>query len=156
MNTRAFAFSALIAGVVMALLGSLPFINFCNCLLCIWVWGSSILAVFLYRRFDSVSPALSVGQGAVLGVVAGVIGALLGFLVEALFASQSLAGAFELMRSQPSLQPFVDGYMQLVKGGGFPILAKLVNLVLYAGFGAVGGILATSLIWKAPQVQVSA
>jgi hypothetical protein len=156
MNTRAFAFSAVIAGVVMALLGSLPFINFCNCLLCIWVWGSSILAVFLYRRFDRVSPVLSVGQGAILGVVAGVIGAFLGFLVEAVFSSASLAGAFDLLRSQPSLQPFVDGYLQLVKGGGYPILARLINLVLYAGFGAVGGILATSLIWKAPQTPVSA
>jgi hypothetical protein len=153
MNTRAFALSAVIAGVVMALLGSLPFINFCNCFLCMWVWGSSILAVFLYRQFNSAGPALSVGQGAILGVTTGVIGAVIGFLVEAVFASASLAGAFDLMRSQPALQPFSDAYLQMIKGGGFPILGKLVNLVLYAGFGAVGGLIATALIWKTPTSQ---
>ena len=153
MNTRAFALSAVIAGVVMALLGNLPFINFCNCVLCMWVWGSSILAVFLYRQFNSAGPALSVSQGAILGVVTGVIGALIGALVEAVFASSSLAGAFEMMRSQEALRPAVDTYLQMIKGGGYPIVGMLINLILYAGFGAVGGLIATALIWKAPTTQ---
>jgi hypothetical protein len=156
MNTRAFTLSALIAGVVMALLGSLPLINFCNCFLCMWVWGSAILAVFLYRRFDSAGPALSVGQGAILGVAAGVIGGVIGAIIEAIFASSTLAGTLELMRSQPSLQPFVDAYSGLIRGGGFGFLGKLFNIVIYAAFGAIGGIIATALIWKAPQSPASA
>lgn len=115
-----------------------------------WVWGSSILAVFLYRQFNSAGPALSVSQGAILGVVTGVIGALIGALVEAVFASSSLAGAFEMMRSQEALRPAVDTYLQMIKGGGYPIVGMLINLILYAGFGAVGGLIATALIWKAP------
>ena len=155
MNTRAFVLSSVIAGVVMALLGSLPLINFCNCFLCMWVWGSAILAVFLYRNFNSAGPALSVGQGAFLGIAAGVIGGVIGAVIEAIFASSSLAGALDFMRSQPSLQPFVDAYTQMIKGGGFQLLGKLFNILIYAFFGAVGGIIATALIWKTPKSPTS-
>jgi hypothetical protein len=147
MNTRAFILSALIAGAVMALLGNLPIINFFNCVLCMWVWLSSILAVFLYRRFATADPTLSMGQSAGLGAVSGVIGALIGAGISAIFTSSGMAGGLDALKSQPALAPYVD----MITSKGFTFISLIIDLVLYSAFGALGGIIATGLIWKKPK-----
>jgi hypothetical protein len=63
---------ALLGGLVVGLLSSIPFLNYCCC---IWGIGGGLLAVFLYIK-DSPTPVRP-GDGAVLGAMAGVIGALL-------------------------------------------------------------------------------
>ena len=51
MNMRAFWLASLIAGVVMGLLGGLPLISVLNCVLCLWVWLSAILALVSFIHF---------------------------------------------------------------------------------------------------------
>ncbi len=150
MNSRAFLLSVGIAGVVMAILSNLPLISICNCLLCMWVWGSSILAVYLYRNFDKTGPMLSVGQGVALGIAAGVVGGIIGAIISAIFAGANTAAMLDFLRSQESLRPYLDTYGGLIQSGGFHLLGSLFSIVIYAIFGAVGGIIATTLIWKAP------
>jgi hypothetical protein len=153
MTTRAFLLSALITGAIVALLGNIPILNFVNCFLCAWVWGGGILAVFLYQRFEQANPLLSVGQGAGLGAVAGVVGALIGGVVSAIFnaifGALNITSALSSALSQSS--PEVAQYLpMLIGGGGFELVTLCINLFLYAAFGAIGGVIATALIWKKP------
>jgi hypothetical protein len=152
MNTRAFLLSALITGAIVALLGNIPIINFVNCFLCAWVWGGGILAVFFYQRFEHVNPLLSVGQGAGLGAVAGGIGGLIGGVISAIFnaifGAMNIAGALSsITQSSPELAQYLP---YLIGGSGFELVTLCINLFLYAAFGAIGGVIATALIWKKP------
>jgi hypothetical protein len=154
MNTRAFLLSALIAGVVMALLGQIPIINILNCVLCMWVWGSGILAIFLYRRFEPANPILSIGQGAGVGAVAGVVGAIIGAILSAIFKSAGWGALLSLAKAIAGPSADLDPIANLITTGGFWFISLGIDLVLYAFFGAVGGIIATALIWKKPKTTL--
>lgn len=150
MNTRSFLLSALIAGLVMGLLANLPLLNLINCFLCVWIWVGAIFAVFLYRRFNASDPDLTVGQGAGLGAVAGLIAAVFGAVVFAITSTLSVPLFNSLARA---LQ--IEGDMPFGQGGFWAIAAQVIfflilDLVLYPIFGAVGGLIGTSLIWKKP------
>ena len=151
MNTRAFLLSALLGGLIMGVLGNIPILNFLNCLLCAWVWLSGILAVFFYRRFDTANPALSIGQGLALGAVAGVIGAIIGSIVSAIFSTAGTAALVSYLKSIPGYSSDLDQFTNLAGVGGFSFFCLAANLVLYSLFGAVGGLIGTALIWKAPK-----
>jgi hypothetical protein len=136
----------------MALLGNLPIVNFVNCLLCAWVWLSGILAVYLYRRFATANPSLSTGQGAILGALAGVIGAVIGAVISAVFTSAGMVKFLEALSFQLSYRPILEPYVSMLKSGGFAIISLIIDLILYAIFGAIGGLIATAAIWKTPKV----
>ena len=152
MNTRSFILSALIAGTLLGLFANLPLLNLVNCILCVWVWLGGILAVFLYRRFASDTPDLSVAQGAGLGALSGLVGTFVGTLVFLVTGALSMP-IFESMAR--GLQ--VEGDLPFQTGTGFwgifaaAIFFMLLNLVLYPIFGAVGGIIGAGLLWKKPQ-----
>jgi hypothetical protein len=130
--------ASLIAGVVMGLLGGLPVISIANCVLCIWVWGSAILAVFIYRKLEGSQPLVSLGQGALLGVVSGVIGAIIVWLISLLTnqaATAVITQAFQAANVETP--PFL--------GTGVAIVGLIIDLVLYAIFGAVGGLIGAAI-----------
>jgi len=152
MNTRSFLLSAVIAGGLLGLFSNLPLLNFVNCVLCVWVWLGGILAVFLYRRFASDNPDLTVAQGAGLGALSGLFGTLAGAVVFLVTGALSMP----LIESMASgLQ--VEGDLPFQTGGGFggvftaAMLFMALNLVLYPIFGAVGGVIGAGLLWKKPQ-----
>lgn len=150
MNTRSFLLSSLIAGAAIGLLGSLPVLNFVNCLLCIWVWGGGLLAVYVYRRFQPGQPALSPAQGAGLGAVAGLVGAGIGAVVFLLTSSLSLPLMQGLARM---LQ--VEGDLPFQSGGFTNTLIStliflVIDLVLYPLFGALGGLIGASVFKTRP------
>lgn len=154
MNSRSFFLSALIAGVVIGLLGNLPLLNFINCFLCIWVWLGGALSVFLYRRYRPGDQGLTSAQAAGLGALSGLIGAFFGILVFILTASLS-APLFEgMMRS---LQ--IEEDMPMQTGGFMGVLIQaliflIINLVLYPLFGALAALITGSLVWKKHQAAV--
>src|SRR5688572_22808363 len=63
---------ALLGGLVVGILSSIPLVNYCCC---IWAIGGGGLATFLYMK-SSPTP-IGTGDGAVLGALAGVVGAVL-------------------------------------------------------------------------------
>ncbi len=151
MDNRSFALSALIAGLVMGLLGNLPLLNLVNCLLCAWVWLGGILAVYLYRRFNVAAPGLSMRQAAGLGVASGVVGALCGAVFSIIF--EAILGSLGVLQSMQALQtqPGMPDFVQMLSAPGFHIANVLIDLVLYSLFGAAGGLLSVAVIWKAPK-----
>lgn len=150
MDKKSMGMAVVIAGVIMGLLSSLPVINMVNCLLCTWVWSSSILAVYLYRRFSKENPQLSIAQAAGLGALTGVVGAIVGSLVGAIF-SGGITATLSVLQGIPGLADLMkDMPMDVLRSGGFSVFSLISDLIVYMIFGAVGGIIAASVIWKQP------
>lgn len=148
MNTRAFLLSTLIAGALMGLLANLPVLNLINCCLCIWIWLGGALVVILYRQFHPEGVGATVGQGALLGIVAGLIAAVVGAVVFTVTAPISMPLFNNLARSlqiQGDL-PFRSNNFGDILGAS--VIFFLMNVVLYPLFGALGAIIAASLMKK--------
>ena len=71
MNEERLFKPALIGGILLGILSSLPLVN---CLCCVWVIAGGILAAHLYVKQSPISVTL--GRGVSLGLLTGVIGAL--------------------------------------------------------------------------------
>jgi len=149
MNTRHLIISAAFAGVLSALLSSIPIISFVNCLLCGWLWLGGIFAVWLYRRNTGAS-LVSLGQGAVIGLLAGLVAAVIVGLVNAFI---SAGGS--------PIPPETAALLEEQLGEAAEILANpqtmatfgiIINLVLYPLFGALGGLIGAALFKPKPVV----
>ena len=67
---------ALLGGLIVGILSSIPLLNYCCC---IWGIGGGALAGFLYIKSSPVP--VKVGEGAVVGVLSGIIGAILYWII---------------------------------------------------------------------------
>jgi hypothetical protein len=72
MNREGMLKPAVVGGVLLGILSSLPVISRFNCVCCAWVIGGGVLAAYLYVK-DSAA-AVTLGRGAALGLLAGLIG----------------------------------------------------------------------------------
>jgi hypothetical protein len=149
MKTNSLLISAALGGLLMALLSDLPIISIVNCILCAGIWGSGILAVLIYRNLEKTSPDLTISQGATLGGLAGIVGAIISSLLSIVFSGASVAASMDALRSNPAMADALNNVPSWVfsTGAGF-VSSLLCNLIFYIIFGAIGGLIATSLIWK--------
>ena len=148
MNTRSFALSALIAGVVIGFLTNLPLLNLINCFLCIWVWVGGFLAVFLYQRFQHGEGNLTAGQGVGLGALSGLIGAFVGLVVYAAtsFISIPLFNSLAHTLNVGGDYPFGHTNLSSVLTSAF--IFFVLNAVLFPLFGAISGWISATLLKK--------
>ncbi len=151
LNTRSLLTSGLIAGVAMGLLSNIPLIACLNCLLLFWVWGGAIAAVFLYRRYEH-EPPLTITQGLVIGGAAGIIGAVVGGIASLLLGGLTAAFAETIAAMSSDRGINIPNYLF---SAGFSIIAVIRDIFVYAIVGAIGGLIATGLIWKAPAAPVA-
>jgi hypothetical protein len=150
LNTRSLLLSGLIAGVAMGLLSQIPLVACINCLLLGWVWGGGIGAVFVYRRYEK-NPPLSTTQGLVLGATAGVIGAVVGGFAAALFGGMTAAFTHALANLVGENGRSITN---IFITSGFSLLRIIRDIFIYGIVGAIGGLIATALIWKAPMASI--
>jgi hypothetical protein len=157
MNTKNMLLAVGLAGLAMGFLSGIPILKWINCLLCVGLWGSGILAVWLYRTMGKDRPGLSLGQGALLGALAGLAGALVStFLTTVtglLFGGTSMLSQMEMLRNIPGMSSYVSQVPStLLTSTANSLRGFFVSLIctgiLYPIFGALGGLLATGLIWK--------
>ena len=64
--------AAIIGGVVIGLLSSIPYVRLVNVACCIWIIAGGALASYLYIKSSPVQ--VNVGEGALIGATAGAIG----------------------------------------------------------------------------------
>jgi hypothetical protein len=77
---------AVYGGVVMALLSSVPVLNFINCFCCAGILLGGMSAVFFYKNaFTPDTEPYTTADCLVVGAMAGVVGAVLGTLLSAAF-----------------------------------------------------------------------
>jgi hypothetical protein len=142
---------ALIGGVLLGILSSLPLVN---CLCCVWVIAGGILAAHLYVKQSPVSVTL--GRGVSLGLLTGCIGTL----VIALFSIplQMLmtpgGGLVEQIRQSMNQLPNVPAetrqlfeelstHAGIIYAFGFIFMLGFCSL-----FGMVGGAIGVALFEK--------
>ncbi len=146
MNQTSAVKAIVIAGVGMALLGNLPLVNFVNCVLCIWVWLGGGLAVYLYNRFQGGQAPATTGQAAGLGALAGVVGALVGAVVYYLTASLSAPLMAQLLQALNVQSDLSIGTQNPGSALGGSLFWLVLDIVLYPGFGALGGLVTANLL----------
>ena len=147
MNTRALLNSVGIAGVAAGLLSVVPVLSYLNCVLCGWLWLGAIFAVFLYRKFSPENPNLSVGQGALVGLLMAVVTTVVSMIIGVLpFATKPefvlLPYIEEIVFSQAMA---ISQYLTTMAG------VFLFSLFVYGVFGILGGVISAGVIWKAPK-----
>jgi len=138
---------ALIGGLFIGVLSSLPLINMGNCLCCMWVIGGGVVAAYLLQQ-NQAAP-ISTSDGAIVGLLAGLIGAGVSLMISipiSLIFGPMQAAWMERMTAQagdvpPELRPFLDS----MAAGGLSIIGALVGFVFWSVigviFGSLGGML---------------
>jgi len=97
---------ALIGGVLLGILSSLPVISIFNCVCCAWVVAGGVLAAYLYVK---ASPVLvTLGRAVPLGLLTGIIGTAISalFLIPLHFLTGG-AGVLEQLQQAMSQMPNV-------------------------------------------------
>ena len=139
---------ALLGGLFIGVLSSLPVISACCCL---WVIVGGMLTAYLQQqnRRDPVDA----GEAALGGLIAGLVGAVIAVAVSAVFAlsvdvQAQLRAIFEEMQLPLEVQDRVAG---MLEGPTFLLLNAAVTLPVYAVFGMVGALLGSAIFRrKAP------
>jgi hypothetical protein len=151
MNIERMLKPALIGGVLLGILSSLPVINLFNCVCCAWIIGGGLLASYLYVK-DSPVP-VSLGNGVALGAIVGALFSLpLHFLINR--GGMDLAEQMRQALDQvPNIPPETRESLEslFARGDmGFVFLAftLFLSLVISCLFAMLGGAIGVALFEK--------
>ena len=151
---------ALIGGLVIGLLWSVPFLNLINLCCCLGVMAGGALAAWLLIKRSPELPVSS-GDGAVVGLLAGLVGAgvylLLGIPIALVFNPQTGVSAvksiFALMNN-PEVNRAMEEAIRNTENQSLAerLVGALVGWgitsVISVGFSAIGGLLGVSMFEK--------
>ena len=154
-----FVQSALAGGMFLGFLSSIPFISAGNCLCCMWVLlGGGMAAVMLTKQRPS---GITYGDGAFVGVLSGLFGAIVGTVVQMSF--RAIAARFfesqqqqleDLLRQVGAEGPMRDWTLRAFSGEistATVLFTFFTNLLMFALFAMIGGILAVALLERRKQ-----
>jgi hypothetical protein len=141
---------ACIGGALAGLLSGIPFLN---CLCCLWIIGGAMLASHLLAKDSLVS--LTAGDGAIVGIftgiVAAVVDALIGIPLHAVNSEVARRIMERLAQYTEDMPSGLDAWLEKGAGGvtvSMFFLGLLFSAVVFAAFGALGGIIGASLFGK--------
>ena len=148
---------AVIGGVVLGLLSAIPFVNLGNCLCCLWVVGGGALAANFYIK--KAPEPVSVGEGALVGLLAGLIGTVIVLFVGlplALLTGPLMQNMIVKLYEQASPELARAMETELAKQAGLSMGEKflqmlpfqLLSLVITVAMATVGGVIGVSLFEK--------
>jgi len=134
---------ALLGGLFIGVLSSLPVISLANCC-CLWVLAGGVLVVYLQQQ-NTPTPVVT-GDAAIGGLIAGVVGGLIVCIVQTITMKAAGPMILEQMRSQmsenqhmpPAMQQFME---RLFTGQGLTLIMFAMILPLYSVFGMLGSLL---------------
>lgn len=153
-------FPILVGGAVLGVLSAVPIINFVNCACCAWVIFGGALASYLYlKNYPPTLQPPTYGDGAIIGVLAGIVGAVIDTIISLPlhFLTQGMIGdswreQIEEALSDPEIPEGVRQLIESLLAGGLglgAVLLELVfSLVIFAIFGAIGGIIGIAMFQK--------
>jgi hypothetical protein len=147
---------ALLGGLLIGVLSSLPIINVANCC-CLWVIAGGMLTVYLQQ---SKPEPVETGDAVIGGLIAGLIGAVIVCVVSYVklmvlgpVVQTYLDNVRQQLEGNPQIPPGVrDFVLNMMGGGGMLVMTALVTLPLYAIFSMLGALLGTALFRKKPPV----
>jgi hypothetical protein len=142
---------ALIGGVVVGVLSSIPFVNFVNVCCCLWAVLGGVLASYLYVK-SSANP-VGAGEGAILGVLAGIVGAaiyvVIGIPITLIMGSVMTGVISNMMESlSPGQAEAIRRQMEASQSPVGAILNGIFTAVLLVIFATLGGLLGIPIFEK--------
>jgi hypothetical protein len=149
---------ALIGGVFVGVLSSLPFVSTANACCCLWVVAGGVLTAYLLQQ--RTPEPIDSSEAALQGLCAGAVGGVIYIAVLALMLSgASVGGALdarvrEMLDRNAQVPPEVrDRVLGVISSGLLPVLLGVVAIPLYAVVGMLGGLLGFAIVRrKAPPV----
>jgi hypothetical protein len=150
---------ALLGGLFIGVLSSLPFINLANCC-CLWVLVGGVLVVYLQQQNTPLP--VETGDAAIGGLIAGALGGFLMCAVQLVIMQVSGPIMLEQIRSQlnssqmpPEAAAFVE---RMLNSSAIAVLMFAAVVPLYAVFGLLGSLLGLAFFRKKtpPQPPVQA
>lgn len=146
---------ALLGGLFIGVLSTLPIINLGNCVCCMWVIGGGALAVYLMQQNYPYS--VNAADGAFVGLLAGVVGGIVGGLL--LIPVMMVFGPFQqrlierMIASNPDVPEQTREMIERMAAGGAVMGAALLIKIVFgicidAVFGMLGGLLGVALFKK--------
>ena len=149
---------ALIGGLFIGVISSVPILGAANVCCCLWVVTGGVLTAYLQQ--NRTPEPLETGEAVLGGLIAGLIGAVITSAVAIAMSSLTGPMAFEQVRSQlesnPDIPPEVrDMVLNFVSGRGFIFILFAINVPVFAVFGMLGSLLGLAFFRKKvpPQVQ---
>jgi len=145
---------ALLGGLLIGVLSSLPVVNFANCC-CLWVICGGLLTVYLQQqnKMDPIETSEAVLGGLIAGVVGGIIGAFVDVLQLALATqvvdfSTKIREALDKNPGMP--QEYKDMAVRIFEGKGlvFLICIQFLKVPIYAVFSMLGALLGLAFFRK--------
>ena len=149
---------ALLGGLFIGVLSSLPVVGSANACCCLWVVVGGLLTVYLQQQ-NRTAP-VETAEAALQGLLAGAIGAVLYVLTLSLLLSTAAGAGMEerlhsAFDSNPQVPPEVrDMVLNLFVGRRFLILLVVVTVPMYAVFSMLGAFLGLAVFKKnAPKTE---
>lgn len=152
---------ALLGGLFIGIISSLPVIGAFNACCCLWVVTGGLLTTYLMQQNDPLP--LETGTAAVSGLIAGVSGGILAAIGNALTSALLMGGtagqreAMEDVLSQMGEMPpeMVAMIERFSTGPGAALIGAAVTIPLFAIFGLLGALLGLAFFRKkaAPGAQ---
>jgi hypothetical protein len=142
---------AVLGGLFIGILSSLPIVNNLNACCCLWVVVGGILTTYL-RQQQQPAP-LEASDAALGGLLAGVIGSLLTIIGTYVLVSVTGPIWQEQVRSElesnPDIPPQVrDMVLNLMTGRGLALLQFGITLPVFAIFSMLGALLGLAFFKK--------
>ena len=138
---------ALLGGLFIGVLSSLPIVNMGNACCCLWVISGGALAAYLLQQ--SQPEPITGADGALIGLLAGISGAFIGAMimipVEIWFGPIQREWLQKLMEGQAEMPPqFMEMLNRPVSAA--TVVADLIfRLITYVIFGMLGGVLGVAI-----------
>ena len=158
MNDSRMLKPALIGGVLLGILSSVPFISLFNCFCCAWVIVGGVVAAYLYVK-ESPTP-VTLGGGVALGLIAGIIGSFVSALFSIplrMLTHQAGIDVMEQMKHTldqlPNVPPETRELIAKLSTQGnlgttIFIVGLLGMLVIYSLFAMIGGAIGIAIFEK--------
>lgn len=143
---------ALLGGLFIGVLSSLPVVGSANACCCLWVVVGGLLTVYLQQQRQS-APVES-AEAALFGLVAGLVGALLyvavvGVLLSGAMGMQLVEQFRTAVANNPQVPADVrDRVLGIIGSGAFVMLFAAILIPTYAVFSMLGALLGLAIFKK--------
>jgi hypothetical protein len=142
---------ALLGGLFIGVLSSLPVVSTFNMCCCLWVVAGGVLVVYLQQQ--RTPEPVETGDAVIGGLLAGIIGAVVAGLGAMILLSAGGAMWQEQVRQALDSNAEVpaevrDMVLGLLEGNNLALLAFVINLPVFAIFSMLGSLLGLAIFRK--------
>jgi hypothetical protein len=142
---------ALLGGLFIGVLSSLPVVNTANVCCCLWVVAGGVLVTYLQQQAKQ--EPIEVADAVLGGLIAGLIGAVITSLTTLAILTSTGAVWQDSIRVElekaPTMTPEMrEMIMNFITGRSLVLLLFALNLPMYAIFGMLGALLGVAIFRK--------